>query len=90
MDVQIKIRKIRTSRSSIIFPPESGNKENTDEDPDEEDNAVRNNLPGSQLPAEDEFLQDFGTYGYVNGNEEEEEEKENEAIEEVNENEVRQ
>ncbi|KAK9721151.1 hypothetical protein QE152_g21690 [Popillia japonica] len=58
---------------------QNGNENNTDEDSGEED-KVLNNLPGSQLLAEGEFLQDFGTYDYA-----EQKGKENEAIEEVNE-----
>lgn len=69
----------------VIFPPENANDENTDEDSGEEDNVVLNNLPGSQLLAEAEFLEDFGTYGYMNENEAVEVENENETVEEENE-----
>lgn len=42
----------------VIFPPENANDDNTDEDSGDEENVQISNLPGRQLRAEAEVLQD--------------------------------
>lgn len=45
----------------VIFPPDNANNENTDEDSGEEEIVGMNNLPGSQLRAEVEIINDSQT-----------------------------